>query len=142
MAPRVRVDGAAYIALGGYLLLMPIKWVLSAMLAAAVHELGHCAAIWAFGGRVYEIRIGAFGAKIETEPMAGREGAVCALAGPAAGALLCLFWRWLPAAAFCAFVQTVFNLIPVYPFDGGRALRCIRHKAVAKSTDSVYNNSD
>lgn len=139
---KVRIEAGAYIAMSGYLLLMPPKWVLSALMAATVHELGHCAALWAFGIKIYEIRVGAFGARIETEPTEGREGAICALAGPLAGMLVCLFWRWMPGAAVCALVQTAFNLMPVYPFDGGRALECLRHKAVAKSVNSVYNKPD
>lgn len=146
MGHRITVDAAAYIALSGYLLLMPFHWVVGVLGAAAVHELGHCVAIWMTGGEIYQIRVGAFGARIETAPMGDREALICALAGPLAGSLLCLFWRWIPTAALCALVQTFFNLMPVYPFDGGRALRAARgmwkDKAVAKSSSSLYNNPD
>lgn len=137
MGPKITVDAVAYIVLSCYLLLMPIGWVGSVLLAAAIHELGHCMAIWALGWKVYEIRIGCFGAKIETHPMPHRDELLCALSGPATGVLLCLFYRWIPRAAFCALIQTLFNLIPVYPFDGGRAVAAIsgmlRENSVAKS---------
>lgn len=137
MRPKITVDAKAYIALSCYLMLMPIGWVFSALLAGAVHELGHCIAIWLLDERIYEVRIEAFGAKIETQPLCHRQMLICALAGPCAGLFLCLFFRWIPRAAVCALIQTVFNLIPVYPLDGGRAVRAIaamvKENAVAKS---------
>lgn len=146
MRPKITVEAGAFIALSCYLLLMPFGWVVSALIAGAVHELGHCTAIWLLDGRVYEIRIGPSGARIETEPLGNRETLFCALAGPVAGGLLCLFMRWVPQLGVCALVQTVFNLLPVYPFDGGRAVMALvgiwKDKAVAKSADSVYNKSD
>ena len=146
MVPKLTVDASAYIALSCYLLLMPMGWVSGVLLAMAVHEFGHCAAIWALGGSVYRIHLSAFGAKIETQPMDHRQTLLCALAGPAAGLLLCLFFRWIPMVSICALAQTVFNLIPIGPFDGGRAVKAFvglrKDKAVAKSADSVYNNSN
>ena len=144
MRGKFSVNATAYIALSCYLLLMPFGWVVSVLLAAAVHELGHCVAIWMAGGRIYSIQIGLFGAKIETGYLTDRDILFCALAGPAAGMLLCLFFRWIPTVAACGLIQTLFNLIPLHPFDGGRALRAagrmLKDKAVAKSSSSVYNN--
>ena len=146
MEPKLTVDASAYIALSCYLLLMPIGWVFSVLIAMAVHELGHCTAIWALGGKVYQIRLSACGAKIETQLLNDRQVLVCALAGPASGLLLCLFYRWIPQIALAALLQSIFNLIPVYPFDGGRALKVLigryQDKAVAKSGDTVYNNAN
>lgn len=143
---KITVEASAYIALSCYLLLMPVSWVANALSAMAVHELGHCAAIWACGHTVYEIRIGAYGAKIITQTADHCETLICALAGPAAGMLLALFYRWVPVAALCALIQSLFNLLPIYPFDGGRALGAVRgmvaDKSVAKKSVSVYNNAD
>ena len=120
---KIRIDASFYIGMSAYLLLMPLPWVAGAVLAGAVHELGHIAAIRLSGGQVFELRLGAFGARIETEHMEGKRGLLCARAGPGAGALVCLMWKVFPQAAVCAGVQTLFNLLPIYPFDGGRALQ-------------------
>lgn len=106
-------------------MLLPIQWVVAVLTAGAVHELGHLAAIWASGGRVWSISILPTGARIETESMEPKTELWCALAGPIAGSLLLLFWRWMPRLAFCALIQTAFNLLPLYPMDGGRALRAV-----------------
>ena len=50
---------------------------------------------------------------------------ICVLAGPIGSLLLLLYIRWIPRIAFCALVQTIYNLLPIYPLDGGRAIRCL-----------------
>ena len=50
--------------------------------------------------------------------------ALSALAGPAGSFLMLLLCRVFPEAALWGTVQGLFNLLPVYPLDGGRVLRC------------------
>ena len=107
------------------LLLFPFSIFAGVLLAAAVHECGHLLAIRLTGGRVLGIRFHAGGARIETAPMEPGREALCVLAGPAAGALMIFTWNWFPELAVAGVVQTVFNLIPVYPLDGGRLVRNI-----------------
>lgn len=111
---------------GLWLLTVPLEWVGAIAAAAIIHELGHLAALWWAGERVRALEIGMFGLKIETGELSTGKTLVCALAGPLAGAAVCLGWRLWPRTALAAFVQTVFNLIPLRPLDGGRALGALR----------------
>lgn len=97
--------------------------------AAAVHELGHCLALWGLGTRITGLRLGILGAVLETDSRNlsyGRE-MLAVLAGPAANLLSALLLtllggiRWaVPVGAHL--VLGMFNLLPVRPLDGGRAL--------------------
>ena len=122
---RIEVLPSAYFAAAALLLLVPLRWLLAWLLAASVHELGHILAIHFCGGRIRKLEIGAAGASIEILPMPPPREMICALSGPAGGLLLVLLFRQLPYAAFCALIQSAYNLLPIYPLDGGRVLRCV-----------------
>ena len=121
----VRTDGGFWIVLGLMVLLFPVRFLAGVLLAAVIHELGHLTAIRLTGGRVRAIWLHAGGARIETAPMEPGQAILCALAGPGAGALTVLAWRWFPELAVAGLVQTIFNLIPIYPLDGGQVARNI-----------------
>ena len=120
---RITVTRGMYLYLAGLLLLLPLRWLIALSISAAVHELFHLAAIRMFNLRVYGIQIGPFGARIRTEPMKPGQELLCALAGPLGALSLLLAAKWMPMTALCAMFQSLYNLLPIYPFDGGRALR-------------------
>ena len=122
---NISADRGFFPVLALMLLLFPLRFLVGVLLAALIHELGHLLALKIAGGRVLSIRLRSFGARIEAAPMSPGRTALCALAGPAAGALTIFAWKTFPELALAGLVQTVFNLLPVYPLDGGRALRNI-----------------
>lgn len=115
---------ALYLFCAFLLLLVPLNWLLSVAVSVVIHELCHMAAIRCFGIRIYSIRIGVGGVLISTQPMNLWQELICSLAGPMGGFLLLLLARWVPMIALCSGFHTLYNLLPVYPQDGGRALRC------------------
>lgn len=119
----VTVGGYLMLALG--VLMLPLRWLGGLVLAGFFHELCHVLAIRFTGGQIIGITIGFGGTIIETETMTAGKELVCALAGPVGGFLLLALLRWLPHLAFCGAIQSVFNLLPIYPLDGGRAMNLV-----------------
>ena len=121
----IRFQPSAFFLMAALILLLPLDWLLAAVFAAAMHELGHLAAIKAFVRRPVFISIGMLGASIYTGPLNNKEEFLCAAAGPSASLMLLFLCRLSPKVALCGLVQGMFNLIPLYPLDGGRMVLCL-----------------
>ena len=134
----IRVQPSALILMAALLLLLPLDWLIAALLAAAVHELGHLAVIHAFGSRPEFLSVGGFGAQIHTGPLDNRAEFFCAAAGPAASLCLLSLCRFLPKLALCGAVQGMFNLIPVHPMDGGRILCCFLRRLCPRRAEGIF----
>ena len=128
MPVSVKIKPEAYFLLAILILTLPIPWIAAAMFAAYIHELCHIAAILLCKSSVYSITVSGTGAKIHTAPLSCYQECLCALTGPCGSLLLTGFAYWIPRIAFCGLVQGLFNLIPVYPLDGGRVFRCFRKR--------------
>ena len=124
--------------IAGMLLMLPLQWVMAAILAAAVHELFHMLALCVCGVKIHRLRIGAFGTKIDVGAMPFHKEMICALAGPIGGFVLLLFSRWLPRVAVCGAIHSLYNLLPLYPMDGGRVLRCVIQLLCPSKADSAF----
>ena len=135
----IRVQPSAYLMAAVLVLLLPLDWLLAAILAAAFHEMGHLAAIYMAGVRVDSVSIGFPGAQIRTGPLGNRAEFFCAAAGPAASLLLLSLCRFFPKLAVCALVQGMFNLIPVHPMDGGRMLLCVLRRLCPRWAERIFH---
>ena len=116
--------GANYLFWALLLLTLPLNWLAAAVAAAAWHEGCHFLAVWLLGGRAGSFRVGLSGAVLDVAGLTPWAECLAALAGPLGGLMLTGLWRQFPRLALCAAAQSAFNLLPVYPLDGGRALRC------------------
>lgn len=130
----LQTNGAAFVFLAFMLLVLPLQWIGAALLAALIHELAHAGAVYLCGGRVCKLHIGLSGAAMESLPLTHPQALFCTLAGPAAGLMLLLLAKWLPRTAVCGAFQSIYNLLPVYPLDGGRAVLYICQMLFSEET--------
>lgn len=132
---KVHSTGGFWLVLGALLMVASLRLLFWAAVAAAVHELGHGAAVKALGGRVESLSLTGVG--VVLRPRRARvfsygEECIVALAGPAASLVLALgAAAWgrhfgSPDAYLLTGVSLalgLFNLLPAGPLDGGRVLR-------------------
>lgn len=107
------------------IILVPFPWLVAWLLAVIVHEVFHCLAICLCGRDIFGVKIGLHGAQIQTENLSDPEMFLCAVAGPTGGLLLAFFSSTFTELAVCGVLQSMFNLLPLYPLDGGRALHAL-----------------
>ena len=114
-------------------------WFASALPAVVFHEAGHALAIILFGGQIHTVRLDLAGLCLEST-LTGhrRKQIICLLAGPCAGFLwtglaFCIPREFFLKSAQVGLVIDLFNLLPVWPLDGGHILRLLLGAGTARS---------
>lgn len=95
------------------------------ILASAVHELFHILAISLQNLKILSVQVDLPGMKILTEPMKPVQEVLSAAAGPLGSLITLIFLKSYPELAVCGMVQGIYNLLPIYPSDGGRIVRIL-----------------
>lgn len=124
-------------------------WIAAALVSILVHELGHAIAFRRFGTDAHIVLYAFGGLAVPWHAVSGRgRRIVVALAGPFAGFALCglvyasqLAFNWagpeaprpvnylFRALLFINLFWNIFNLLPVFPLDGGQVCRELCTKA-------------
>ncbi len=122
---RIIIEPLLLIVTAGAFLIIPWRWALAWFAATGVHELFHYIAIRICRAKIWQIHVGMSGVIIKTDTMLPQQELLCAIAGPVGSGFMLMFLRVFPEIAICGCFQCVFNLLPVYPNDGGRVIKAV-----------------
>ena len=143
LLPKLKIfttSASMLVSIGAYALIWGWKFALGFVLLLFIHEIGHVIQLRREGipasAPMFIPFLGALVAMKELPKDAGAEARV-GLAGPVLGTLGCLIPLALygitddelfKALAFVGFFLNLFNLLPVLPLDGGRAMAALSPK--------------
>lgn len=119
------------------LLVLPLGWLLAWGCAVCIHELGHLAMLRLLKLPVQGMNADGSGIRLRTEFAYAWQELLCALAGPAAGLLLLLAAPVFPRLALCGAFHSLYNLLPVYPLDGGRVLWALFGEKTGRTVQGI-----
>ncbi|TMJ94072.1 MAG: site-2 protease family protein [Actinobacteria bacterium] len=140
LAPKLKLlttSGSMLVSIGAYSLIWGFRFAVGFVLLLLIHELGHVFQLRREGVKASAPMFIPFLGAVITSKSLGRDAAAEArvgLAGPVLGSLGALVPLGLYAAtgnelfkalAFVGFFLNLFNLLPVLPLDGGRAMAAL-----------------
>ncbi len=124
------------------------------LFALSLHEMAH---LWVAGSRGYslkQVKLDMFGLAVDlNETIDDKDQFAINIAGPIFNLLICVlclatYWLipssyiYLNTFCFCNLMLAIFNLLPVYPLDGGKIFRAmIKSDKVYKALDLVIRYS-
>ena len=124
MKPSLSISAGAVTQLCFWYAIDPLDSFFPFLLSMGLHELGHLLALVLTKTPIGAVRVSALGCSMQTGVMDYRTEFLCAAAGPLMNlSLLFLFRHRAPMLAFVNLCLTLFNLLPIWPLDGGRMLR-------------------
>ena len=125
MPGKLQISTGVYIFLPAAILLLPLRWLLGWTFAVCIHELGHYLALRICKVPIFGLRLSPMGVTMETGDLERWETIFCALSGPLFALIFISLSSLLPCTVLCILFQSIYNLLPVYPLDGGRVLRAM-----------------
>ena len=160
---RIRLHIKIFIFIAIFIITRQIKVYGILMLFAFIHELGHMVAGLALGFKPYSLEIMPFGLaisfkskaenynnKIKKGTMLTLKKIIIALAGPLTNIILILIiiiskFTFLnikkELLLYSNILIAIFNMLPIYPLDGGRIISGILHIFFGRRKSNIYTNT-